>query len=834
MTEESHLIPGVLADRYVVERLIGRGGMASVYLAHDRRHDRQVAVKVLEEELAQSIRGERFLREIGIAARLSHPNILPLYDSGVAGELLFYVMPYVEGETLRARLDRERQLPLDDALRLACEVASALDYAHRQQVLHRDIKPENILLEDGHAIVADFGIARVLDDAAARMTASGLALGTPAYMSPEQASGASVLDARSDVYALACVLYEALAGEPPFTGPNAQSVIAKRMSGPPPRISVIRPSVPESVERALKRALDPVPADRFVSAREFADALAACAVETRAVPSLKGPSRARVAAAAAVVVAAASLYAITGNDSPREGSASAPAGALTLAILPLTSQSADTAYAYLADGLTDTMITDLSDVPGIRVVSRMSAMRFASGTGGMAAPETGMGGMAAPEAGMRGDMPGGGMGAMDGPRPLSETARLLSADVLFEGTLTHFGDSVRVSATLVRAPELDELWRGSYTRHVRELFQLQRDLSDALLAALAPMTSTPGSSAPGSSPSPSRVYDPAANREYYRGSYHQAHWNLPQAIAAFERAVEIDPTHAPAQAGLARAYYFLAFFGEYPPTIALASMRRAATAALEQDSLMAEAHAQMALVEMLQEWDWEGAERHFRRALELGPDNAQIRHDYAHFLLGQGRRAESAEQTRIAVSLDPINPMLISCLGWHSLFDAHYDDARERAVEANALMPDHWAYVVQGWALLGQGQRDSALAAFREAHRLHESAFTLAALGHALAATGHEAEARTTLARLLEMREEGYVSPYDIATVYAGLGDGDDTFRWLRRAAEERSTFIVHVGWDARFDNVRSDARFAELTAGQLRLPTPQFAVLTAAERGRM
>src|SRR5918993_574457 len=202
-----------------------------------------------------------------------------------------------------------------------------------------------------------------------------------------------------------------------------------------------------------------------------------------------------------------------------------------------------------------------------------------------------------------------------------------------------------------------------------------------------------------------------------------------------------------------RSSYFLSFFGKVPPSVAVAAMRRAATAALEHDSTLAEAHGQMALVKMLQDWDWEGAERHFRRALELSPGQAQIRHDYAHFLLGQGRQRESVEQTRQALVLDPVNPMLISCLGWHNLFDGRYAEAREHAVEANVMMPDHWAYVVKGWALLGEGQRDSALMAMRAARRLDESAFTLAALGHVLAVVGRTAEARATVDSLLALSE---------------------------------------------------------------------------------
>ena len=277
-----------LADRYRIERELGQGGMATVYLAHDVKHNRPVAIKVLRPELAAALGADRFLREIETTANLRHPNILPLFDSGtvsltddsrrstVGSQLLYYVMPYVKGESLRDRLNRERQLSIPDALQLAREVADALGYAHSRGVIHRDIKPENILLERGHAVVADFGIARAISTAgAAKLTQTGMAIGTPAYMSPEQSVGESGLDARSDLYALGCVLYEMLAGEPPYSGPTAQAIIAKRFMEPVPRISTLRDTVTPTLEAAITRVLARSPADRFASAEEFVAAMQA-------------------------------------------------------------------------------------------------------------------------------------------------------------------------------------------------------------------------------------------------------------------------------------------------------------------------------------------------------------------------------------------------------------------------------------------------------------------------------------------------------------------------------------------------------------------------------
>ncbi|MBC7896207.1 MAG: serine/threonine protein kinase, partial [Cytophagaceae bacterium] len=267
-------LTAALAGRYSLVRELGRGGMATVYLAEDVRHRRRVALKVLHPELSAVLGPERFLKEIELTAGLQHPHILPLFDSGEADGQLFYVMPFIEGETLRARLERERQLPITEAVQLTREVAEALHHAHGQKVIHRDIKPENILLQGGHALVADFGIALAVEQAGGtRMTQTGLSLGTPQYMSPEQAMGERTIDARSDVYALGAVAYEMLAGEPPFTGATVQQIVARVLAEEPRPLVATRKAIPEDVDAAVMRALEKLPADRFATAAEFRAAL---------------------------------------------------------------------------------------------------------------------------------------------------------------------------------------------------------------------------------------------------------------------------------------------------------------------------------------------------------------------------------------------------------------------------------------------------------------------------------------------------------------------------------------------------------------------------------
>ena len=345
MSEIAGRLTTALADRYRIERELGAGGMATVYLANDLKHDRKVAIKVLRPELAAALGHERFLLEITTTANLRHPHILPLYDSGETDEFLFYVMPYVEGESLRDRLDREKQLPLDEALQIAREVADALSYAHSRGVIHRDVKPENILLESGHAVVADFGIARAVDAAGGeRLTETGMSIGTPSYMSPEQAAGERELDGRSDLYALACVLYEMLGGQPPFTGPSVESVVHQHLTVEPPSITNLRPTVPAAVAAALRRALAKTPADRFNPVAQFSEALGSRELQVR-------PPRAQ--------------------------------DTKSLAVLPFANVGADPENEYFADGLTEELITDLAQVRALRVISRTSSMRLKGTNMGM-------------------------------------------------------------------------------------------------------------------------------------------------------------------------------------------------------------------------------------------------------------------------------------------------------------------------------------------------------------------------------------------------------------------------------------------------------------------
>jgi len=420
LPELQERLQAALANRYTIQREVGRGGMATVYLAQDLRHRRPVAVKILHPHLAANVGPERFQREVEIAARLSHPHILTLIDSGEVEGLLYYVMPFIEGESLRGRLDRERQLPVEDALEITRHVAAALAYAHGRGVIHRDIKPENVMLHEGEPMVTDFGIAKAVSAAGTEnLTQTGTAIGTPAYMSPEQATGAADIDGRCDQYSLGCMLYEMLAGEPPFAGASAQVIIVKHFTEPPPSVRAIRPVVPEAVDRAIVKALAKAPAGRFGSVLQFAQALPSSGATTP--PGLPQ-----------TVV-----------------SAPLAATAKSIAVLPFVNMSADPENEYFTDGIAEEIINALTKIQALRVASRTSAFAFK---------------------GKRED--------------ISEIGRKLRVATVLEGSVRKAGNRLRVMAQLVNVADGYHLWSERYDRELQDVFAIQDEIAENIVRAL--------------------------------------------------------------------------------------------------------------------------------------------------------------------------------------------------------------------------------------------------------------------------------------------------------------------------------------------------------------
>jgi TolB-like protein/Flp pilus assembly protein TadD len=772
-----------LADRYRIERELGRGGMATVYLAQDLKHGRQVALKVLRPEFGPSLGADRFQREIAIAARLQHPHILGLFDSGAIDGTLWYTMPYVAGESLRERLRREVQLEASEAVRIAGEVADALASAHQAGVIHRDIKPENILLTAGNVMVADFGIAHALDAAGGeRLTETGLALGTPQYMSPEQAVGGHAVDARSDVYALGCVVYEMLGGEPPFGGPTPQAVLMRHSVDPVPCLRTLRPTLSPALEAAVGKALAKVPADRFTGAQEFKRALSQALEAPAAPPAASKPAfRRRVVGAAALVTTVLILGGLAIGLRGRRSQPPRPERPIeSLAVLPLQNLTGDSTQMYLAAGITDQLVATLSQVGRLRV----TALK-----------------------GRQAETPG------------ETLAREHGIDGVLNGSLQRAGDNVRITLQLSAAATGQSLWARSYDGDLRGILGLQDRVAKAVADQLKADPAV-------GSPRVSRVREvnPAAYEAYVRGVYFLGkvtEADFRKAIGYFTRAIDLEPTYAEAYIGLGDCYSELGYYGLEAPHEVFPKSRAAALKALELDSTLPEAHLALGRVEYLYSWDFAAADREYARASQMRPRSARVALFNNTYLAAMGRADESIAEARKSAELDPLS-LIVQAAAARPFYNARrYDEAIAQA--HSALEIDSTFSRALFWVGLSQEQLGKPDQAVLTLQRTIASAGSipvyLAALGHAYATAGRRREALAVVEELRRRADSVYMSPFDLATVYVGLGLIDDTFRELERAFQGRAYGLVFIRVDPRFDPIRSDPRYHELVR-RIGLPT--------------
>jgi serine/threonine-protein kinase len=758
-----------LRERYVLEREIGRGGMATVYLAHDLKHDRQVALKVLHAELGLSIGPERFLREIRTTARLNHPHILPVFDSGEAAGLLWYTMPYVEGESLRERLQREAQLSVDEAIRITREVADALECAHQHGIVHRDVKPENILLGGGHARLADFGLTSAVEmTGTARLTETGMTVGTPTHMSPEQAGGSQV-DGRSDQYSLACVLYEMLAGEPPYTGTTIQALIAKHIAAPVPSLRTVRPDAPVQLDATISRALAKSPAGRFQSMGAFALALEQ--------PPRDGRRARRAPRAVLALVTLGALVGISLRFLPvRQPGTADKVDRRSVAVLPFTNLSRNPDNEYFSDGITEDLASQLGRIRNLKVIAHTSALQY--------------------------------KGRSDSP---SVIGKALGVATLLQGSVRRVGERVVVTARLVDAETGEQLWADEYDRELEDVFGIQRDVAVRIATSLQTTLSLDERTQLAREP----TRDAEAYNLYLIGRHHFARYtpaDWKRSVQYFEQAIERDSTFALAYAGMADAYVLLGYLALLPPGNAFPKARDAAQQALALDNTLGEAHASLGLVTAVYDRKWQAAELLFRRAKVLSPSSVYAHMWYAMFLLTPlGRHDEAKAEMQRAQDLDPVSLLVRFNVGYRHYFERRYSEAIAECQRALELDPNYSAmHAVLGFSYAAVGQYQDAIREIRGA--VADTTVTgIAVLGYVYALAGRNAEARSILQRVKEHAKHGYVLPLDFSLIYAALGERDEAFRWLRRAFEERSPLIIFINVAAWYDTVRDDPRFAAL-----------------------
>ncbi len=769
-----------LGSAYTFEREIGGGGMSRVFVAHEERLDRKVAVKVLTPELAAGVSATRFEREIKLAASLQQANIVPLLTAGDVDGLPYYTMPFIDGFSLRARLATKGAMSISESISVLRDIARALAYAHEHGVVHRDIKPDNVLLSGGAAVVTDFGIAKALSASRTEapggtLTQLGTSIGTPAYMAPEQAAGDPGTDHRADIYAFGCVAYEMLSGASPFGDRSPHQLFAAHMTETPVRLTQKRSDTPPNLAAMVMRCLEKDPAKRPQSAREILQALDTVSRGEGAAPAGVTRRRWLIAAVGAGLLAAATFLTLR----PSPGSETGRSGAgieqvRSVAVVPFVNTGGDTASVYFANGMSDEIAGVLAKVPDLRVASRRSVDVVAA-------------------------------------KQLSpqEMGKELGVGSLLEGTVRRVGDQLRVRAQLTSTTDGIVRWSQSYDRVASNAFQLQDEIAGAIVGELRLALGGEGlASARAGRTASSEAYD------FYLRGRHAANpgteQGLRQAIGYYQQALSVDPGFAKAQAGIGLAWVVLA--DAYVPSAeAYPLAREAARRALSLDSLLADAHAIYGYSTVAMTLSRAGLPQ-LRRAIELDPNSADWRYLYAQVLcvFDPPRCGEAAAEARHAIALDPLSPMPRMSLASILYYSRRYDEAIEAQRALHALDPRFLYFDDFGAASLREkGELDRAVEQYLKAQLLSE--VPLFGLAVTYARMGRSDESRRIARELERLRASRYVPPDAIAMIYASLNDRGRAFEWLARARSERSLLYASIVTAPEYDPIRGDPRFVTM-----------------------
>ncbi|MEP6637347.1 MAG: protein kinase [Acidobacteriota bacterium] len=829
------LSPGTRLGRYEIRSKIGEGGMGEVYLAQDTELERTVALKVLPADVAaDQQRMNRFVQEAKAASALNHPNILTIHEIGRTDVIRFIATEFIDGETLRQRM-QNGPLKLREVLDIGVQITSALSAAHAAGIIHRDIKPENIMLRrDGIVKVLDFGLAKLTApestaleaEAATKMlfkTDPGTVMGTALYMSPEQARGSGV-DARTDIFSLGVLLYELVAGRLPFDGSTSSEVLAAILNEKEPQpLARYSREVPAELERIVAKAVRKERGQRYQTTKDLLLDLQSlkqqlefeAKLERSAAPDaqryvgpvprgggqtvdtmVSGPHRAKVSAArpatsaeyvvnkikryklAALVALLVVAVVATGLGLYWQ-SRNTQVAIESIVVLPFVNQNNDPNTDYLSDGLTESIINSLTQLPNLKVIARSSAFHY---KGKEADPF-----VAGKELGVR---------------------------AVLTGRLQQRGDNLLVSAELMDVRDNKQLWGDHYNRKLVDILTLQEEIARQISENLRLRL--------GGEEQKLLTKRYTENTEayqlYLKGRYflnRKTEADAKRAIDYFQQALAKDSNDALAYAGLADSYSSFIFpLGVAAPREAMPRAKEAAMHALAIDNSLGEAHASLAYITFFYDWDWPAAEREFKRAIELNPNNADAHHWYSHYLMAQGRIEESLIHSKRALELSPFDILFNIHLGWHYLYAHQYDQALDQ-IEKTVEMDKNFAqtYPWLGLILEQKGRYPEAIAAFQNAIRLFPggSSIAEAELAHTYAVSGNREEAQKIIAELQQLAKSKYVSSYQMAAIYAGLSEKDRAFAWLEKAHEERSDGLVNLTAEQRFDSLRSDPRFTDL-----------------------
>ena len=766
--------------------------MGEVYRARDARLGREVAVKILPPSLSgDADRLRRFEQEARAAAALNHPNIVAVHDIGTHSSGPYIVSELLEGETLRTRL-ASGALSARKAVDYGIQLAHGLAAAHEKGIVHRDLKPENAFVtEDGRLKILDFGLAKLkpapagLDSLMEAPTQTfetepGVVMGTVGYMSPEQVRGQPA-DHRSDIFALGAMLYEMLTGERAFRGGSAFETMSAILKEEPPEPSRFSPAIAPALHRIVRRCLEKSPAERFQSARDLAFALG----EAVSVPStvrLTAGSPGRrlvrvwpVLGASLLVLLAILFWFNVGGVRDRLAPGATTGRIQSIAVLPLTNFSRDPEQEYFADGMTEALITDLAQIRALRVISRTSVMMYRAAQ-----------------------------------KPLPQIGKELNVDAVLEGSVQKSGERVLVTAQLIHAASDRHLWAKSYERDMKDVLSLQSEIARSVATEIR-ATVSPDEAARLAGAKP---VDPEVHELYLKGRFHfnaGTEEEIEKAIGYFEQALAKAPTYAPVYAGLADCYRALSDFYRAPFEV-MPKAKAAAQRALDLDESLAEAHTALGVVHLLWDWDWPGAERELKRAIDLKPSYGDAHSWYASLLSAMARHGEAVTESRQAQQYDPLSVGVNFWAGLVNFQARRFDQAIVEFRKAVDVQP-HFGMAHAGIAI-SQAQKHHFAEAVVEAgkgRQVDDSPICLAMAGGVYAAVGEKGKARQVLRELVRISARRYVCPYEIAIIHIGLGEKDEAFRLLEKGFQDRSICMPFTKVDPRLAPLRSDARYADL-----------------------